>query len=537
MPTVTQINVRDRMDFGFVRGMTVQKPVTEKPKPTAPAAPPRVRKINATAPVVKTKLKVAAYCRVSTLQESQEGSIYAQRRHYEQMIRANDEWELAGIYFEQGLSATKTESRPELQRMLADCRAGKINLILTKSISRFSRNTSDCIAMVRGLTALGVTIRFEKENIDTGTMESEFMLSLLSCIAESESHSISANGKWAIRKRFEDGTFRYSIAPYGYRKENESLVIDEEQAEVVREIFGMVLSGYGFSVIADELNARSIPGPRGTPWLMSTVADICKNPAYIGDALFQKFFVDESFRFRRNKGELDQFYHENHHEPIISRETFELAEQSVRRRERKGKQKTRHALSGKLVCGHCGRTMKRAGRKGYHVYECPGCGAEPEENVKNAFITCLNKLAYSQTLSPKRRVLDVFISGLDEETRTVERLKEIDAELQENQLQADVLTAIALVNHFTPEEHAKKMELLKQNDALRREKVMLATCSTSTVKAERLKEFVTHWKGGDFPDEAFEELVENVAVTPGESVVFRFTCGLELKESMKEMAA
>ena len=537
MPTVTQINVRDRMDFGFVRGMTVQKPVTEKPKPTAPAAPPRVRKINATAPVVKTKLKVAAYCRVSTLQESQEGSIYAQRRHYEQMIRANDEWELAGIYFEQGLSATKTESRPELQRMLADCRAGKINLILTKSISRFSRNTSDCIAMVRGLTALGVTVRFEKEEIDTGTMESEFMLSLLSCIAESESHSISANGKWAIRKRFEDGTFRYSIAPYGYRKENESLVIDEEQAEVVREIFGMVLSGYGFSVIADELNARSIPGPRGTPWLMSTVADICKNPAYIGDALFQKFFVDESFRFRRNKGELDQFYHENHHEPIISRETFELAEQSVRRRERKGKQKTRHALSGKLVCGHCGRTMKRAGRKGYHVYECPGCGAEPEENVKNAFITCLNKLAYSQTLSPKRRVLDVFISGLDEETRTVERLKEIDAELQENQLQADVLTAIALVNHFTPEEHAKKMELLKQNDALRREKVMLATCSTSTVKAERLKEFVTHWKSGAFPEDAFEELVENATILPGEAVIFKFSCGLELRESMKEMAA
>ncbi|MBQ9662736.1 MAG: recombinase family protein [Oscillospiraceae bacterium] len=538
MPTVTQVNAKNRLDLGFVRGMTVQpvKPPST-PRAVEKPAPPKIRKIAATKTQTKEKLKVAAYCRVSTMDEAQEGSIYAQRRHYERCIRENPDWILAGIYFEQGLSATKTESRPELQRMLADCRAGKINLILTKSISRFSRNTSDCIAMVRGLTALGVTIRFEKENIDTGTMESEFMLSLLSCMAESESHSISANGKWAIRKRFETGTFKHSIAPYGYRKENGSLVIDEEQAAVVRDIFSMVLSGYGFAAIADELNARSIPGPRGTPWLLSTVSDICKNPAYMGDVLYQKHYVDDNFKFQRNKGELDQFYHENHHEAIISRETFELAERNVKQRERTGKPRKQHALSGKLICGHCGRTMKRASRKGYHVYECSGCGAEPEENVKNAFITCLNKLAYSQTLSPKRRVLDVFIDSLDEETRTVERLREIDEELENNQLQADVLTAIALVNHFTPEEHARKMELLKQNDALRREKVMLATCATGTVKAERLKEFVTHWKGGAFPEDAFAELVESVAVTPGESVVFRFTCGLELKESMEEIAA
>ena len=537
MPTVTQVNAKNRLDLGFVRGMSAPTIKPSAPTRKEKPAPSKIRKIAATKTQAKEKLKVAAYCRVSTFQESQEGSLYAQRRYWEKEIRNNPDWILAGIYFEQGLSATKTESRPELQRMLADCRAGKINLILTKSISRFSRNTSDCIAMVRGLTALGVTIRFEKENIDTGTMESEFMLSLLSCMAESESHSISANGKWAIRKRFETGTFKHSIAPYGYRKKNGNLVIDEEQAEIVRDIFGMILSGYGFAAIADELNARSIPGPRGTPWLLSTVSDICKNPVYIGDVLYQKHYVDDNFKFQRNKGELDQFYHENHHEAIVSRETFELAEQNVKQRERTGKHRTQHALSGKLVCGYCGRTMKRASRKGYHVYECPGCGAEPEENVKNAFITCLNKLAYSQTLSPKRRVLDVFIDSLDEEARTVERLKEIDEELENNQLQADVLTAIALVNHFTPEEHAKKMELLKQNDALRREKVMLATCSTSTVKAERLKEFVTHWKSGAFPEDAFEELVENATILPGEAVIFKFSCGLELRESMKEMAA
>ena len=543
MPTVTQINVRDRMDLGFVRGMAVPERKPVKPKPVTHAeasAAPKIRKISATAPVAKTKLKVAAYCRVSTLQESQEGSIYAQRRHYEQLIRANDEWELAGIYFEQGLSATKTESRPELQRMLADCRAGKINLILTKSISRFSRNTSDCIAMVRGLTALGVTIRFEKENIDTGTMESEFMLSLLSCMAENESHSISNNGKWAIRKRFEAGTFKQAIAPYGYRKDGTDLLIVPEEAEVVRNIFSMVLTGYGIATIADDLNQRSIPGPKGTPWLPTTVRDITRNPAYVGDQLYQKNYVDDNFKLKRNKGELDQYRDEGHHEAIVDRETFELAERNIQQRgdekgTRVGAKQKRYAFSGKLTCAYCGATLKRNSMKYHAIYTCPNrCGCEPEENIKNAFITCLNKLAYSQKQNPEKRILDVYIGeiGEAEQQGIMDRLREIDATLQENQLEADVLTAVALVNHFTPEEHAKKMELLKENDALRREKVMLGTCATSTVKAERLKAFIAHWDGGAFPDEAFPDLVESATVHPGESVSFHFDCGLDLTEAL-----
>ena len=543
MPTVTQINVKDRMDLGFVRGTAVPERKPAKPKTVIPAttsAAPKIRKISATAPVLKPKLKVAAYCRVSTFQESQEGSIYAQRRHYESYIKANDEWELAGIYFEQGLSATKTESRPELQRMLADCRAGKINLILTKSISRFSRNTSDCIAMVRELKALGVTIRFEKENIDTGTMESEFMLSLLSCMAESESHSISQNGKWAIRKRFEAGTFKQAIAPYGYRKEGSDLVIIPEEAAVVREIFDSILSGYGISAIADDLNERGIPGPKGTPWLASTVRDITRNPAYIGDQLYQKNYVDDNFKQKRNKGELDQYYNEGHHEAIVDRETFELAERNIRQRgaekgTRAGGKQMRYAFSGKLICARCGATLKRNSMKYYAIYTCPNhCGCEPEENIRNAFMTCLNKLAYSQKQHPEKRILDTYIGEIEEaEKREImERLQEIDAALQENQLKADMLTAVALVNHFTPEEHAKKMELLKENDALRREKVMLGTCATNTVKAERLRAFINHWDGSKFPDDVFAELVENAVVDSGDSVTFHFTCGLELKEGL-----
>ena len=541
MPTVREINVHNRADYGFVRSMTGQKPVKkEAPAPAASPAPPRVRKISATAPAQKQKLKVAAYCRVSTLDEAQEGSIYSQRRHYEEMIRANDEWELADIYFEHGLSATKAESRPELQRMLADCRSGKINLILTKSISRFSRNTTDCIEMVRDLTALGVTIRFEKEKINTGTMESEFMLSLLSCMAENESHSISANGKWAVRKRYEDGTYKQAIAPYGYQREGTDLLIIPDEAAVVREIFDMILSGYGIAAVAEELNRRGIPGPTGMPWNHTTVRDITRNPAYVGDQLYQKRYVDETFRLKRNKGELDQLIDEDHHEPIISRETFKAAEEVITHRKSEkgiedGRKQKRYAFSGKLVCAHCGATMKRNSMKYYAIYTCPNrCGCEPEDNVKNAFVTCLNKLAFSQKQRPEKRVLDVYISeiGDAERAETSARLAEIDAALEENQIQADVLTAIALVNHFTPEEHAKKMSLLKENEELRREKVMLSSGATRTAEAEKLKAFVNHWTGGKFPDETFTELVENATVTAGGNVVFRFKCGLELQEEL-----
>ena len=220
----------------------------------------------AAVPQERAKLKVAAYCRVSTLMDSQESSSEAQRLHYEKTIRENEEWEYAGLYLEAGVSGTKAETRPELMRLMEDCRNGKVDLVLTKSISRFARNTSDCLEMVRTLTGLGVNIVFEKELIDTRSMDSEFMLSILACLAEDESHSISGNMKWGIRKRFENGSFRQSIAPYGYAWKDDELAVVPEQADVVREIFELALSGLGAIRIAKELNARKIPSPAGKLW-------------------------------------------------------------------------------------------------------------------------------------------------------------------------------------------------------------------------------------------------------------------------------
>lgn len=188
------------------------------PKPT-PSVIPETAKTT----VIETaqaldvkKLRVVGYCRVSTSSDTQRTSITSQRQHYEDYIRSNSDWIFSGIYWEAGVTGTKTESRPELQRLITDCKNHRIDLVLTKSISRFSRDTADCLELVRTLTGLGVGIIFQKEKIDTRTMDSEFLLTLFSSIAEEESQSISSNSKWSVQKRFQNGTFKYSKAPYGY---------------------------------------------------------------------------------------------------------------------------------------------------------------------------------------------------------------------------------------------------------------------------------------------------------------------------------
>lgn len=393
----------------------------------APSVTPEATKTTVieAAPAPAAKLRAAGYCRVSTGSDLQRTSITAQRQHYEDYIRSNPEWIFSGIYWEAGVTGTKTESRPELQRLIADCRAHRIDLVLTKSISRFSRDTSDCLEMVRTLTSLGVGIIFQKENIDTRSMDSEFLLTLFSSIAEEESQSISSNSKWAVQKRFQNGTFKYSKAPYGYDLVNGNFVVNPEQAPIVKEIFRRALSGEGTIAIARDLNERGIPtgtkrrdGSDGI-WNSSMILGMIKNVTYTGDVLMQKTYSGRDYRRRKNTGERAQYYADAHHEGIIDHETFERAGSSLKLRRksappadsadggRKNPAQNRYAFSGKLVCGCCGGRMKRiTGRAGGGKRHFWGCGAhtadlqacsmkrEQEESLRNAFITMLNRLAF-----------------------------------------------------------------------------------------------------------------------------------------------
>ena len=274
-------------------------------------------------PTQKHKLRVAAYCRVSTDSEEQLVSLATQRNHYEAYITANPDWEFAGIYYDEGITGTKKEKRPALLRLIDDCEHKKIDFIVTKSISRFARNTTDCLELVRKLLELTVYIYFEKENLNTGSMESELMLSILSGLAENESVSIAENSTWSIQRRFQNGTFKLAYAPYGYDVIEGKLVLQPEQAPIVKAMFDQTLAGIGTDAIAKELNAKKIPAKRGTHWTATTVRGILKNENYTGDAIFQKTYTDSHFNRHHNHGEKDKYRVEHHHEAIITKDMFE----------------------------------------------------------------------------------------------------------------------------------------------------------------------------------------------------------------------
>lgn len=392
----------------------------------------------------RKKLRVAAYARVSTDSEEQMTSLETQMSHYERYIKARPDWEYAGLYYDEGVSGTHMERRDGLQRLLADCDRALIDYIVVKSISRFSRNTVDSIETVRWLCDKGIYIYFEKENIDTGRMEGELMLSILSSLAESESHSIAENERWAFARRCQMGTIRVSCPPYGYDVADGQLVVNETEAEVVREIFRAVLSGRSPGKIAGDLNARGVPTRKGGPWCRSTVSGMIRNERYTGDALMQKTYSDDQFRRHKNYGERARYYMRDHHEAIISREEFDAAGAILEANGReKGvssddKYQNRYAMSGRIRCAECGGTMKRvklAGHTGYacttHIKNRNACSMKTirEDAVQAAFVTMLNKLtaARSSVLVPLSAMRSNGANG-----KLLERLDDLGRQMDEN---------------------------------------------------------------------------------------------------------
>ena len=274
--------------------------------------------------------------------------------------------------------------------MMDDCEAGKIDFVLTKSISRFSRNTTDCLELVRRLMQLKIPIWFEKEQLNTGEMEGEFLLSTLSGLAENESASISENMKWSIQNRFQEGAYKLCSAPYGYRWDGENLMVEPEQAKIVQRIFAEVLAGKGAGTIAADLNDDGIPAQRCDHWTATSILGMLTNERYVGDALLQKTFTDERFIRHRNQGEVNMYCVQEHHEAIISREDFDavaelLAQRAAEKNICKGasKYKNRYSFSGIIRCAECGGTFKRrtnSGKGGKYIAWC--CRTHIEDKKK-----------------------------------------------------------------------------------------------------------------------------------------------------------
>ena len=320
--------------------------------------------------------RVAAYCRVSTDKEQQEHSFETQKEMYTEMIMMKPNWQMAGIYADEGITGTIAKKRPDFMRMIEDCRKGKIDLIITKSVSRFSRNNLDCLLYVRELKEMGIPIIFEKEGINTLQVSSELLITLFSGLSQAESESISMNVKIGKRQSLKNGNVPFSYKSFlGYSKGADGKPeIDEEQAVIIRRIFAEYLAGKSLLDIAKGLTADEIPTARGkTNWSSARVQSILTNEKYKGDALLQKTYIVDciSKKSKKNNGELPMYYVENNHPAIIERAVFDRVQEEISRRNSKkkvkqvgtktelGKYSGKYALSEILYCGNCGTPYRR----------------------------------------------------------------------------------------------------------------------------------------------------------------------------------
>lgn len=321
-------------------------------------------------------LRAAAYCRVSTDDEEQKTSYEAQIGYYTEKINKNPEWQMAGIFADEGISGTQAKKRPEFLKMIRLCRQRKIDIILTKSLSRFARNTVDSLKYIRELRELGIAVISEKENINTLTAESEMLITIMSCFAQAESESISKNVSWGVRQSFKNGNVPMQYARLlGYRKgKNDAPEIVPDEAEIVREIYRCYLDGMSMNLIADRLNEKGLTTKgNGSPYRKAVIQRILTNEKYTGDALLQKTYVTDCItkKTRKNNGELPMYLVKNHHEPIISRTDFNRVQEEMARRSAKrviadkltkgeqGKYSAKYALSELLICGECGEHYRR----------------------------------------------------------------------------------------------------------------------------------------------------------------------------------
>lgn len=334
----------------------------------------RVIRARNTDPVVTTPApitKAAAYCRVSTDSDEQESSYEAQVNHYTNFIQSHDGWELAGIFADEGLSGTQAKTRPQFNALITACEAGDVNLVITKSISRFARNTLDALNYIRKLKALNIPIIFEKESVNTLEASGELMVTILASIAQQESASISQNVRMGINFGFQEGRGRVNFSSFlGYRRGDKpgTYEIVPAEADVVRRIYRQFLEGYSPKIIADGLMEDGICTPSGgEKWYPSTVASILENEKYAGDLLMQKWYVEDYLTHRcvKNSGEKPQYFVEDDHDPIVPKAVFYQVQGEKKRRSGLAKDPSklrfgnRLALNGRLICGKCGRTLKR----------------------------------------------------------------------------------------------------------------------------------------------------------------------------------
>ena len=494
-------------------------------------------------------LRVAAYCRVSTDSNDQLNSFLNQVRYYTDFICTSEKMELVDIYADEGISGTSINKRDEFNRMMNDARLGKIDRIYVKSIQRFARNSLECLESIRKLSEYGVSVIFENDHIDTRNMSSEMIVYIKSAFAQNESMSYSKRMATAYRMKMEDGNFITYHAPYGYRLENGSLVIVPNEAEIIKRIFNMYLSGSGCGQIAAALNRENVPS-NGGAWTSVRIQYIISNEKYIGDSMLQKTFTPDILPLRNkpNKGERDKFYVQNSHPAILDRQTFQLAQERKEARSQKEKKGTEeYIFTKKIVCNECGWAYKRrvqnntvywiCSHKGNSGFECGGKNIS-ENNIFSSFICMYNRLKQNEkllvddTLSLLTAIRTKLISQSAEVT-------EIDSEIAKLCKQNDMY--VQLRNKKIMDEVSfmeQSAELQSRLTTLRNRRIKLMSEDENLHYIEELRMLKDVLQDAprvllEFDVELFNSIVDKIFAGNDGTITFVLKGGLKFKERVK----
>ena len=514
------------------------------------------------------QLRVAAYCRVSTEQEEQQNSYQVQIAYYTDLINRKKEWTLAGIFADEGISGTQTKKRTEFNRMIRMCKNKKIDLVITKSIRRFARNTVDCLEYVRQLKDLGIGVIFEKENINTLTMTSEFMIALYGSFAQAESESISKNVSWGKEKAYREGKvqFQYKYL-LGYKKGTDGKPeIVPEEAEIVRLIYTLFLDGYSMTRIKKILENKGYLTAQGKKvWNESLIRSILKNEKYVGDALLQKTFTSDCITHKvvKNHGERPMYLVTDHHVPIVDRDTYNRVQQELARRSSKrkvsdkttteqGKYSSKYALTELLICGHCGtpyrRTTWAARGKKQIVWRCisrlehgkkycPDSPTIKEENLHQGIIKAINN--YYSCRNDIARILKANIGtvlecqGQEEIIAAENRLKEIDR--ARNELVGLIATGGCDEDKLDSEFEKLYEEEQSLSERLAMLKSKNQTSAETQAKLDKIIDMIEHEK---FELETFDnvlirKLIECVKVLSKTEILVIFKGGYEVRTEIE----
>lgn len=490
-------------------------------------------------------IRCAAYCRVSSDSEDQINSFMAQLKYYENFLADSETETLINVYADEGVTGTREDKREDFQRMMSDCRKGKIDRIYTKSISRFARNTKDCLKNIRELKSLGITVFFEKGNIDTANMPDEMMITIMGGLAQEESVSISNNVKWSYQKRFEKGEVKAFSAPFGYDLCDGKLMINDAQAEIVKSIFNMFLSGNGYQRISEICSKKYFEYKEKFSYY--GISYILSNEKYIGDSIYQKTFTTTNLPYKKmkNDGQLNKYYIQNTHEAIISKAIFENAQALIESRKHNNIT-SEYAFKGRIICAVCGSKYKRKMCRNKAFWVCrnhdnlaDSCNSKrlEERSIVEAFLRLNNKLQlnYKHILLPLQTALqDLKLRRFSGNSNVMEIHKEIAKLKEQTHVLARLKTKGFLDNakylEQTSELNAKINKLqseLKKITHLDDEDEVLDQIETLIDYFEKREHPIT-----DFDEPAFEFLIEKIVVINQHELEFHVMGGLKFTEKI-----